>query len=148
MPQAARLLEISERAVHKRIAAGTLRAEPFGRSYRVWLPEAPPPGPEPGPAVGPDPGPEQGPEPIEARFRARCYRLAGGLRATGGDPRSVAPPLVERIAEQAETIGRLEAERDAARAELAALKASPPQDAPHASPADTSGAEAHAHLAV
>ena len=57
-------------------------------------------------------------------------------------------PLVERIAEQAETIGRLEAERDAARAELAALKASPPQDAPHASPADTSGAEAHAHLAV
>ncbi len=38
VPLAARALGISERAVRKRIAAGTLRAEPFGRSYRVWLP--------------------------------------------------------------------------------------------------------------
>ena len=85
MPVAAQALGISERAVRKRIAAGPLRAEPFGRSYRVWLPEdAPPPGPEPGPAAGPEPGPtpgldqgpERGPEPIEAQFRARAVTVS------------------------------------------------------------------------
>ncbi len=36
--EAARVLGISERAVRKRITAGTLRASPVGRSYDVWLP--------------------------------------------------------------------------------------------------------------
>ena len=64
VPEAARALGISERAVRKRITAGTLRATPRGRSFDVYLP-----GPVPG-ATGPE-GPEQdrstggqGPEPV------------------------------------------------------------------------------------
>jgi excisionase family DNA binding protein len=106
VPRAARLLGISERAVRKRIAAGTLRAEPFGRSYRIWLPEdAPPPGPEPGP------------EPIEATFRPTGASVAVSPAAYAQleaiRDRWLAP-LVETIAEQAQQIGRLDAERDVA----------------------------------
>ena len=43
--EAARVLGISERAVRKRITAGTLRASPVGRSYDVWLPALHGPGP-------------------------------------------------------------------------------------------------------
>ena len=111
MPVAARALGISERAVRKRIAAGTLRAEPFGRSYRVWLPEAPPPGPEPGPAAGPDPGPE----PIEAQFRARAVTVSpAGYAQLEAIRDQWLAPLVAQITEQAERIGRLESERDIA----------------------------------
>jgi len=50
VPVAARTLGISERAVRKRIDAGTVRAAPFGHSFRVRLPDdAPPPVSEPGP---------------------------------------------------------------------------------------------------
>ncbi len=54
VPAAAQALGISERAVRKRIHAGTLRAQPFGRSFMVWLSDdALGPGPEPGPAPRP-----------------------------------------------------------------------------------------------
>ena len=116
VPVAARTLGISERAVRKRIAAGTLRAEPFGRSYRVWLPEdAAPPGPEPGPAPGPGQGPEHGPEPIEAEYRARAVTVSPSAYAQIEAIRDQwLAPLVAQITEQAQQIGRLEAERDTA----------------------------------
>ena len=157
VPVAARALGISERAVRKRIAAGTLRAEPFGRSYRVWLPEeVPPPGPEPGPARGP----EHGPEPIEAQFRARAVTVSPAAYAQLEAIRDQwLAPLVAQITEQAERIGRLEAERDAARAaesearrwaeivgmERDQLRAAIAQDASHAAPGDTSEAQGHEH---
>ena len=172
VPAAAQALGISERAVRKRIAAGTLRAEPFGRSYRVWLPQdAPLPGPEPGPAPGPDQGPEPGPEPIEAEYRARAVTVSPAAYAQIEAIRDQwLAPLVAQITEQAEQIGRLEAERDVAeqmveeqrrraeraereredlrrqagalQAERDALRATAAPDAPSVAPAGTSGAEA------
>jgi excisionase family DNA binding protein len=41
VPQAARKLGISERAIRKRIKAGTLTAEREGRHWVVWLPSEP-----------------------------------------------------------------------------------------------------------
>jgi hypothetical protein len=124
VPVAARTLGISERAVRKRIAAGTLRAEPSDRSYRVWLPEgAAPPGPGPGRTTGPNQGPEHRPEhgsePIEATFRTTGASMAVSPAAYAQleaiRDRWLAP-LVETITEQAQQIGRLEAERDTAEA--------------------------------
>jgi hypothetical protein len=81
VPVAARALGISERAVRKRIAAGTLHGEPFGRSFRVWLPaDAPEPGPGPGPLRGPEPG--RGPEPIEATFRVTPAEIERAVSRT------------------------------------------------------------------
>ena len=115
MPAAAQALGISERAVRKRIAAGTLRAEPFGRSYRVWLPQDAPPGSEPGPAPGPVPVPEPGPEPLEAEYRARAVTVSPAAYAQVEAIRDQwLAPLVAQITEQAGRIGRLESERDIA----------------------------------
>ena len=124
MPVAARTPGISERAVRKRIAAGTLRAEPSDRSYRVWLPEgAAPPGPGSGRTTGPNQGPEHRPEhgsePIEVSFRTTGASVAVSPAAYAQleaiRDRWLAP-LVETITEQAQQIGRLEAERDTAEA--------------------------------
>ncbi len=84
VPEAARTLGISERAVRKRIQAGTLRATPRGRSFDVYLPGAPagttgPEGPErdrsagergPEPAAHERPSSGPGPEPPPASSRA------------------------------------------------------------------------------
>jgi len=79
VPAAAQALGISERAVRKRIHAGTLRAQPFGRSFKVWLPDdARPAGPEPGPASGPEPGPE----PIEGRYTTTPAEVERAIEAT------------------------------------------------------------------
>lgn len=93
VPVAAKALGISERAVRKRIHAGTLRAEPFGRSFMVWLPDeeerVAEPGPEPGPASGPEhqrgpvPGPEPGPEPFEAAYRVTPTEIERAIERTG-----------------------------------------------------------------
>ena len=100
VPAAAQALGISERAVRKRIHAGTLRAAPFGRSFMVWLPEdAPPAGPEPGPALGPEHGPEPGPEPIEARFTsATPAEVERAIERTAGRYVADFAALYDRIA--------------------------------------------------
>lgn len=128
VPAAAQALGISERAVRKRIHAGTLRGEPFGRSFMVWLPDdAPPPGPEPGPA----PRPEPGPEPIEARFTADTALVSDAARQQLAAIRDEwLAPLVAQLTEQAETIGRLTAERDELRERLAAAEAEKVAPAP------------------
>ena len=79
VPAAAQALGISERAVRKRIHAGTLRARPFGRSFMVWLPDNAGPLAEPGPA----PGPEPGPEPIEAAYRVAPAEIERAIERTG-----------------------------------------------------------------
>ncbi len=104
VPVAARTLGISERAVRKRINAGTLRAEPFGRSFRVWLPEdAPPAVPEPGPVQGPEPTagpaprPEPGPEPIEAIYRVTPAEVEQAIERTGAKYVADMASLYDRI---------------------------------------------------
>ena len=60
VPDAAQLLGISERAVRKRIAAGTVIGFPSGRSYVVEIPDPAAPAPErAGPGSGPVPEPNQ-----------------------------------------------------------------------------------------
>jgi len=83
VPAAAQALGISERAVRKRIHAGTLRAQPFGRSFMVWLPDDGEVVAEPGPEPGPAPGPEHGPEPIEAEYRVTPEELQVAIERTG-----------------------------------------------------------------
>jgi hypothetical protein len=70
VPDAARLLGISERAVRKRITAGTLVGFLSGRSYVVELPDPTAPVPEPGPA-------RSGTGPEQQRARAAQDRTSG-----------------------------------------------------------------------
>lgn len=93
MPAAARALGISERAVRKRIQAGTLRAEPFGRSFMVWLPGAAEPGgPEPGSSVAP------GPEPYETQYRVTPADVERAIERTGARYVADMAGLYDRIA--------------------------------------------------
>ena len=156
IPLAARTLGISERAVRKRIAAGTLAAEPFGRSYKVWLPsEVPEPGPVlTGASSGPHgPGAEPGPEPIEARFRTDeppqvalvpLHTMVEELRGLANELGEMARrnealavevgTLRERTAAQQETIAELRAQLEQRTASVDAT-----QDAPAAPGAPTAG---------
>lgn len=83
VPAAAKALGISERAVRKRIHAGTLRAQPFGRSFMVWLSDDAEAAAEPGPEPGLVSGPEPGPEPIEAAYRVSPVQIEQAIERTG-----------------------------------------------------------------
>lgn len=114
VPQVARLLGLSERAVRKRIDAGTLRAERAGRQW--WIPLEAVPGSEP---CGTEEEPErhlngatEGPSLDQARRQLEAIR----------DERLM--PLVRRNGELERRVGRLEAENDELRARLAAVETS------------------------
>ncbi len=139
VPAAAQALGISERAVRKRIHAGTLRAQPFGRSFMVWLS-----------GNVPGPGPEPGPEPIEAAYRVTPVEVEQAIERTGAKYIADMASLYDRIstelgkvyegqlvakdqtiATQAETIADLRRRADATEAERARLAAAQvTQDAP------------------
>jgi len=68
--------------VRKRIHAGTLRAQPFGRSFMVWLPDDAETVAELGPEPGPVPRPEHGPEPIEAAYRVTSAEIEQAVSRT------------------------------------------------------------------
>lgn len=97
VPDAGRRLGISERAVRKRIHAGTLRAEPFGRSFMVWLSDDADP-------VGPEPGPVLGPEPYEAQYRVTPADVEQAIERTGAKYVADMAALYDRIAAE---VGRL-----------------------------------------
>jgi len=81
VPQAARYLGISERAVRKRITAGTLRAEKDGPHWSVFLSAVP--GAHVGGTVA-EPGavpPE--PDIIEARYRVTPAEIEQAVERTG-----------------------------------------------------------------
>jgi len=105
VPAAAQALGISERAVRKRIHAGTLRAQPFGRSFMVWLlDDSPAAGPEPGPAPRPEHGPVPGPEPIEAAYRVTPVEIEQAIERTGQKYVTDMAALYDRISAE---VGKL-----------------------------------------
>jgi FtsZ-binding cell division protein ZapB len=111
---AAQQLGISDRAVRKRIQAGTLRAEPHGRTYWVYLepgPEGPEPGPVPLDRNGPEPRPDRA---LSAERETAVVNLV----------QQMIEPFVKELGETKEQLGRMTAERDQARiqAEMAALE--------------------------
>lgn len=112
VPQVARLLGISERAVRKRIDTGTLAAERDGRRWLVCLVAEPEPEPR---GTTPEPNPEPNgtdAEPIEADYRP----VPGAARAQLEAIRDEwLLPLVDRMAALEREAGMLTAERDAAR---------------------------------
>jgi len=108
---AAQRLGLSERGVLKRIHARTLTAERDGKRWIVYLPS------EPSSGLGSEPirtanrTSSEPVEPIEAD-----YRVAPAARQQLEAIRDEwLAPLVAQITEQAEALGRLEAERDQAR---------------------------------
>ncbi len=113
---AAARLGISERAVRKRIQAGTLAAEPHGRTYWVYLQPGPegPEGPEPGPVPldrnGPEPGPDRA---LSAERETAVVNLV----------REMIEPFVKELGETKEQLGRVTAERDALQCRVDALEA-------------------------
>lgn len=153
VPQAARRLGISERAVRKRIAAGTLHAERAGGRWWVWL--EPEPVPEPG---GTGSGTQAEPdgtdaEPIEARYRVTPAEIEHAIERTGAryvaDMRTLFAELDARyerlyrdqleakdglIAELRRRAEVAEAERDQLRADLRAHQAATPADPPQRRP--------------
>lgn len=79
VPAAADRLGLTERAVRKRIAAGTIMAERTAAGWRVALPTEP--GPEPGPPSA-GPVPEPGPEPaVLAALQSEVAFLRSELQA-------------------------------------------------------------------
>jgi len=151
--------------VRKRIHAGTLRAQPFGRSFMVWLPDDAETVAEPGPV----PRPEPGPEPIEAAYRVTPAAIEQAVSRTSaqymGDLRTMLAEVgkvyegelaakdqtittqADMLSLQSETIAELrhraeaaEAERDRLAAAQAASDALGPLEAP--TPDDPSGASA------
>jgi hypothetical protein len=102
---AAQQLGISDRAVRKRIQAGTLAAEPHGRTYWVYLdpgPEGPEPGPVPLDRNGPEPGPDRA---LSAERETAVVNLV----------QQMIEPFVKELGETKEQLGRVTAERDQAR---------------------------------
>ena len=158
--EAAAHLGVSEKTIRRRIKSGALPAFQLptsqGYEWRVQVDEAAVQvDGAPVHAAGQGQGPGQrrvhvdtpaaqhaDPQPIEADYRTGAVVVspAASSQLTAIMDAWVTP-LVDRIAELERECGRLEAERDAARAELAALKAPPSQDAAHAAPAGTSEAE-------
>jgi hypothetical protein len=154
VPQAARLLGISERAVRKRIEAGTLAAERHPRGWEVILP----PGVSGGTVGGTSPEPS---EPLEAEYRVTGAAIEQAITRTAaqyaGDMRTIFERVEAlyrgQLEAKDETIAELrrraeEAERERVelrrwaeilQAERDQLRSA--QDAPQASPAGTSGAD-------
>jgi len=133
--EAARHLGVGERAVRKRIAAGTLMADHIDGIWRVW-PEA---SPDHG-TNGTGTGPEQGHGPAAPRNRA-VEPPAEPFQALAVMDRLVAPLVAElsaarlRIEDLARENGRLQADNDALRAAQAPTAAPPASVAPSPSPA-------------
>jgi len=134
VPQAARYLGISERAVRKRIEAGTLAAERDGRQWVVFLaavPDAVPGGTGSAGAAVPS-------ELIEAQYRVTPTEIEQAIERTGDkyvvDMRDMFGRLdelyQERLADKDRLIVELEQQRDderqrreAGEARLSALEA-------------------------
>lgn len=135
--EAAQLLGIGERAVRKRIAARTLRADHIDGQWHVW------PHAEAGPAHGtgagttePGPGPEQGRGPAEPRNRAVEPASSVAVAAMQQMVQQIVGPLADANArqaaelerlhaltrEQAEALGRERATKEALHAQLSALE--------------------------
>jgi len=106
--------------VLKRIHARTLTAERDGKRWLVFLPS--------------EPSSERfrtedgtGSEPIEAQYRVTPAEIEQAIERTGdkylADMQAMLAPLVAQITEQAETIGRITAERDQAQRDRDTLQA-------------------------
>jgi len=106
---AALYLGIGERAVRKRIAAGTLHADHIDGIWRVW--------PDAGPDNGIGTGPEQG-RPLRGPRNRAAEPLAEPSPALAVMDRLVAP-LVAELAEARRTIERLATENGTLRERLA-----------------------------
>lgn len=142
IPDAARILRLSESSIRRLIKAGRLEAERVQRPQGyAWLVKVPAPSTDP---------PEQPPrqvgasgatyppeEPAPSTVAAQADAISGLVAATVG---SLLGPLVselaasrqqnerqaEQLVTQAESIGRLTAERDAAQASYASILAAQP----------------------
>ncbi len=127
---AALYLGIGERAVRKRIAAGTLQADHIDGIWRVW-PDVEPSDGTDGTGTGPEQGrPLRGPRNRATEPRAEpspalavMDRLVAPLVAELGDAR-------QRIEDLARENGRLQAALDALRAQVNTQPASAPPAAP------------------
>ena len=122
--QAARALGVSENAVRQRIKRRSLPAAKVEGVWRVWLPDQEPDYPS-DPEADYQPDQEATTRPVVVSAAARSQ-----LEASRDE---WLQPLVDQLRGAERTIGRLEAERDAALAEVERLRAA--QDAPQASPA-------------
>jgi len=138
VPQAARYLGISERAVRKRIDAGTLAAKRDGRQWVVFLaavPDAVPGGTGGGTGSADGAVPS---EPIEAQYRVTPAEIEQAIERTGDkyvtDMRAMFERVDElyreRLADKDRVIVELEQQRDderrrreAAESRLSALDA-------------------------
>ena len=123
---AAERLGISDRAVRKRIQAGTLKAEPNGRTYWVYLE----PGPE-GPEPGPVPLDRNGPVLTGTSYRVTPGEIEQAIEHTGdkyvADMRAMFERVDDlyrdRLADKDRLIVELEEQRDALRSRVSALEA-------------------------
>ncbi len=110
VPEAARVLGISERAVRKRIVAGSLDAERDGHQWIVFLPAE----------LDPEPGGPNGPDAVPGGTSAAEL---GGTRAVPAEALSDLVALVERqqqtIMELSGRCGWLQARLEDAQAQLA-----------------------------
>jgi len=134
------LLGISERAVRKRIAAGTVIGFPSGRSYVVEIPDPAAPAPE---RAGPGSGPV--PEPNQARAAQDRTSLTA-LVAVKDDMISAQRNEIEFLREQLDQRSReLSSERERADTiqQMALLRIEALTAGPDEPEADETATEAH-----
>ena len=124
VPQVARMLGISERAVRKQIESGKLHADRAGRRWIITLAE---PKSDQGsescgnPAIPEDVTSGTEEEPIEVDYRSGATEASQRYLAELRDQWLM--PLIRENGELQKTIGRLEAEREQLRSERDELRA-------------------------
>lgn len=133
--EAAALLSISERAVRKRIAAGTLHAERIGGRWRIHFDREPEPDST---STGTKPEPS---EPLEARYQVTPAEIEQAIERTGrqytSDLHSMFEQLDALYRDQIDAkdalIDELRRRAETAEAERDRLRSAPPADS-HDSP--------------
>jgi hypothetical protein len=129
VPQVARLLGISERAVRKRISVGSLDAERDGSHWVVLLDAAPDGGTAPEPEAVPG-GTGAAPAEVEQAIERTAARYVADMGALYDRINAEVGRLYEaQLAAKDETIAELRRRAEAAEA---ALAAPPPPSAPEA----------------
>ena len=126
--QAARLLDVSENAVRQRIKRRSLSAAKEAGIWRVWVPDQ----------VGRPPADREDDHQADQEATTSPVTVSGAARAQLEAVRDEwLQPLVDQLRGLERQVGRLEAERDAALAEVERLRALAAGEAP-SSPATPS----------
>jgi hypothetical protein len=142
IPEAAVILRLSESSVRRLVKAGQLEAERIQRPQgHVWLVKVPAPSsdqvdqpPDQIAASGDAPASTLSSQPaadaIAAMIQATLTPIIGPLVAELGSSRQLVERQADTIREQAEQIGTLRAERDAAQASILATQTATPSSEP------------------